>query len=76
MRFFFDVREGPEFYSDDEGMELPDFEAAVHFARVTVAEIGKDAFSAGRTNEVIVEVRAGEKQIARAEIRVSVQRLP
>ena len=42
-RFYFDVREGPQFVPDDEGLELSDVDAAEREAAVGEREEQVDA---------------------------------
>jgi hypothetical protein len=55
-RFYFDVREGQSFISDDEGLEFPSLEMAEQEAIEAAAGIGKDRLPRGDTREVTVEV--------------------
>jgi len=41
-RFYFDVREGTRFISDEDGLEFDSLEAAEQEAATTAAEIGRD----------------------------------
>jgi hypothetical protein len=41
-RFYFDVREGTSFASDDEGQELESLDFAERMAAESAAEIGRD----------------------------------
>ena len=56
-RFFFDVREGVAFVVDDDGLELPDIDAAEHAAAEAAASIGRDLLPKGNARSVTVEVR-------------------
>jgi hypothetical protein len=56
-RYYFDVREGPRFIADPDGMEFPDLDAAEREATETAASIGRDLFPRGRARDVTVEVR-------------------
>ena len=56
-RFFFDVREGPRFVPDEDGLELPDVDAAEHEAAEAAASFERDMLSKGDVRDVSVEVR-------------------
>lgn len=61
-RFYFDVREGTRFVSDEGGMEFDSLDAAEHHAAQTAAEIGRDKLPSSDAREIIVEVRNAHKQ--------------
>ena len=61
-RFYFDVREGPRFICDDEGVELDSLDAAEREAAKGAAEIGRDQLPKGGTREVTIEVRNEHRQ--------------
>jgi hypothetical protein len=61
-RFYFDVREGPLFIDDEEGMEFPDLDEAEQEAVKAVVSIGKDRLPRGDTRDVTVEVRDENQQ--------------
>jgi hypothetical protein len=56
-RFYFDVREGARFFSDDEGLEFDSLDTAEREAAATAAEIGRDRLPKGDLREVTVERR-------------------
>ncbi len=56
-RFYFDVREGPRFAPDDEGLEFDDLDAAEREAAEAAAQIGRDKLPKGGTRDVTIEVR-------------------
>jgi hypothetical protein len=56
-RFYFDVRDGPRFFADDEGRELDSLDAAEREAVTTAAQIGRDRLAKGDARAVTVEVR-------------------
>ena len=45
-RFYFDVRDGPRFFADDEGRELDSLDAAEREAVTAAAQIGRDRLRA------------------------------
>jgi hypothetical protein len=60
--FYFDVREGARFVSDDEGLEFPDLDAAEREAAETAAEIGRELLPKGDAREITIEVCNEHKQ--------------
>jgi hypothetical protein len=56
-RFYFDIREGVSFLTDDEGLLFPDLATAEREAAETAAEIGRDLLPNGTARSVTVEVR-------------------
>jgi hypothetical protein len=56
-RFYFDVRDGPRFFADDEGRELDSLDAAEREAVTAAAQIGRDRLAKGDARAVTVEVR-------------------
>ncbi len=56
-RFFFDVREGSRFISDDEGLELDRVDEAEGEAAKAAAEIGRDRLLNGDACDITIEVR-------------------
>ena len=61
-RFFFDIRDGSKFVADEEGMELPDLDAAEREAAEAAAEMGRDKLPGSKLRRIIVEVRDEEGQ--------------
>jgi hypothetical protein len=56
-RFFFDIREGCRFISDEEGLEFSDIAAAEYEAARAAADIGRDLLPKGDLRTIVVEVR-------------------
>lgn len=56
-RFFFDVLEHGDVTSDNGGLEFDSRDAAEHEAARCAAEIRRDQFPKGHTQEVTVHVR-------------------
>ena len=54
-RFFFNIRDGHEVDEDDEGVELPDVEAARAEALATVEELRDELGDAGNIELEIVD---------------------
>ncbi len=61
-RFYFDVREGSRFIPDEEGINLPDLDAAAKEAAITAAEMGRDRLPRGDARDISVEVRNEHRQ--------------
>ena len=61
-RFYFDIREGTRFVSDEGGIEFDSLDAAEHHAAQTAAEIGRDKLPSRNAREIVVEVRNEHKQ--------------
>jgi hypothetical protein len=61
-RFYFDVREGTRFVSDEGGIEFDSLDAAEHHAAQTAAETGHDQLPSSDASEIIVQVRNEHKQ--------------
>jgi hypothetical protein len=74
-RFFFDVREGDSFTTDDEGLEFPDIERAQCEASRALADMAKDAIREGDLPEISIEVRDSSALLLRTTLRLEVQRL-
>jgi hypothetical protein len=61
-RFYFDVREGTRFFSDEEGVDCLDMDAAERLAAESAAEIGRDVLPDPEIRDVTVELRNEHKQ--------------
>jgi len=55
--YFFDTRDDDTFIEDDEGVELPDLEAAKAAASRSLAELAIDVLPGSVRRELAVEVR-------------------
>lgn len=58
-RYFFDTRDDDEYIKDDEGVDLPDIEAAKVQAATSLAELALDVLPGCVKRELSVEVREG-----------------
>ncbi|MGN8545352.1 hypothetical protein [Bradyrhizobium sp. CCBAU 53421] len=56
-RYFFDIREGDELAVDEEGILLPDIEAAEIEAAKSLADVVRDRAGANTSRQVTIEVR-------------------
>src|SRR4051812_18746160 len=61
-RFFFDVRENGTVSPDEEALEFPDLDAAEREAAVAASAIARDRLPNGRSREIVMEVRDGDRQ--------------
>jgi UDP-N-acetylenolpyruvoylglucosamine reductase len=57
MRYFFDIQDGEARIPDDEGMILPNVEAAREEAAMSLAELAKDRVRERRACSLAIEVR-------------------
>ncbi len=71
-RFYFDVREGAHFTSDEAGVELDSLDAAESEAACAAAEIGRDQLPNADTRNIAVEVRDERGQQV-VTVRVSME---
>jgi len=75
-RFYFDVREGCRFVTDDDGLDFASIDAAEHEAAETAASIGRDLLPNGKARSVTVEVRNDHGQrVATATVALAVDRV-
>jgi uncharacterized protein DUF6894 len=58
-RYFFDIRDGEELIPDEEGMELPDLDAAFREAARSLAEISPMGRRNVASGQVAIVVRDG-----------------
>ncbi len=64
-RYYFDVRDGPRFIPDPEGLEFDSLDAAEREAAEAAAAIGRGQLPKSGAREVAVEVRDGHGQRVR-----------
>jgi hypothetical protein len=55
--YFFDTRDDDTFLQDDEGVDLPDVEAALRAASASLGELARDVLPGSARRELSVEVR-------------------
>ena len=65
-RYFFDTRDDALFIEDDEGVDLPDLEAAKAMAAVSLAELAHDVLPGSVRRELTVEVRERLRVVIKA----------
>jgi hypothetical protein len=74
--FYFDVREGTRFVSDEDGIEFDSLDAAEDHAAQTAAGIGRDNLPNRKVREIVVEVRNEHKQrVITVAILMRIQRV-
>jgi len=61
-RFYFDLREDGTYSPDDEGLEFPNLDAAEREAATAAACIARDRLPNGKSREIVMEVRDGDRQ--------------
>jgi len=61
-QFHFDVRDGPMFVPDEDGVELDGLDAAKHEATEAALEISRDRLASGDSRAVTIEVRNEHRQ--------------
>jgi hypothetical protein len=75
-RYYFDVREGPLFVSDEEGMEFPNLDEAEQEATHAVVSIGRDRLPRSDTRDVTIEVRNEDrKRVLTVTVALQVERV-
>ena len=60
--FYFDVREGPHFLQDEEGIDFPDIDMAEQEAIQAVVSIGRERLPRADTRDVTVEVQDEDRK--------------
>jgi len=68
-RYFFDIRDGDNLAVDEEGMELPDVQAAQEEAALSLADMTRDRISRKPRWHVAIEVRDGDGPVAEASFQ-------
>jgi hypothetical protein len=56
-RYYFDIRDGDKLVADEEGMELPDVEAAQEEAARSLADLARDQARGQPSCHMAIEVR-------------------
>jgi hypothetical protein len=67
--FYFDTRDDDTFTQDDEGVDLPDLEAAKAQAALSLAELAKDVLPGADRRGLAVEVRDQSGPLLKAYMR-------
>jgi hypothetical protein len=62
-RFYFDWRDNEDFLEDDEGMDLPDLEAAKVEASHSLIERARDVLPGANRHSLSIEVRDGLRRL-------------
>jgi hypothetical protein len=55
-RYYFDMRDGDGFAPDEEGLELPDIEAAQEEAALSLADMARHAVRISRRNARLMQI--------------------
>ncbi len=56
-RYFFDSRDGPEFFRDEEGLEFDSIQSARDEAARALVDFARDAVPGSERRELAIEVR-------------------
>ena len=72
-RYHFHIRKDGRITWDDEGQEFADTAAARHEAIEAGAEIARDAFAAGSTDRIVVEVHEEGTPLLKVSIALLVE---
>ncbi|WP_024510681.1 hypothetical protein [Bradyrhizobium sp. ARR65] len=67
-KYYFDIRDGSQFISDDEGVVLPNIESARQEATSTLSEITRDWVRGRPQHHMAVEVRDDHGPILDASV--------
>jgi hypothetical protein len=75
-RYFFDIRDGDDFFTDDEGLWFPDMKSAEREAAEAAASILRDAPKTdGRPRKITIEVRdENHNRVAGASAILEIER--
>ena len=75
-RYYFDMRDGDSFAADEEGLGLPDIEAAQEEAALSLADMARDAVRIPRRNAhfMQIEVRDDSGPVLQAKFVFSIDR--
>ena len=68
-RYFFDIRDGDNLAVDEEGMELPDIEAAQEEAARSLADMTRDRIRSKPRWHVAIEVRCDNGPVVEASFQ-------
>jgi hypothetical protein len=58
-RYHFDIRDGQDVFTDDDGMDLPDMDTAIGEARRTLADMMRDSLRNDGGDALSIAIRAG-----------------
>jgi hypothetical protein len=64
--YFFDTRDNDDFIEDDEGLDLPDIDAAKVAAAASLAELARDVLPGSFKRDLAVEVRDNSGSVLKA----------
>jgi hypothetical protein len=77
-RYYFDIREGDDLASDDEGLELPSIERVQEEAARSLADMARDAVRSphnGADHRLAIEVRDDTGPLLQVKFTFQVDRL-
>ncbi len=75
-RFFVDFRDGDNFYKDEQGIDVADFEQARNEAIALLPQVAKDQLPDGEHHEFVATIRdEGDVMIYRASLTFHGDRL-
>jgi len=75
-RYYFDVRDGDELQTDDDGRDLSSFEAAQEQATLSLAEMALDAMAKrGADHRMSMEVRDDRGPVLKVKCTFEIERL-
>ncbi|MCC8956847.1 hypothetical protein H8B02_26455 [Bradyrhizobium sp. Pear77] len=78
-RYYFDIRDGDEIASDEEGMELPNIERVQEEAARSLADMARDAARQitqhGDAHQMAIEVRDTDGPVMQVSFSFNVKRL-
>lgn len=74
QRYYFDIREGNDLAVDEEGVELPDVQAAEAEAARSLADMAKDHVLARTSHTLTIDVRDENGPIARTRLAWELQK--
>jgi hypothetical protein len=75
-RFHFDIRNGPHFIPDEEGLELSDLDAAKLEAANSLADLARDTKPDGHDTAITIEVRQDDDIVFCAGLNFTLGRRP
>jgi hypothetical protein len=74
-RYYFDIRDGDDLYSDEEGLDLPDLRAAEVEAARSLAHMARDKLpTAADRHQMAIEVRTPDGPLFRAAFIFEISR--
>jgi hypothetical protein len=75
MRYFFDIRNGDELAPDEEGVILPNIEAAQEEAAMSLADMAREMVRSRSRRHLAIEVRDAGGPVLEARFHWTMQRI-